>query len=91
MIGAINPNMVITPWKSLQVVPGDPSSTIFLVWLGCKGDWKYLRSDPWHCYVVLIEVNWLPFSGKLLVAQFHTNANRPHANTRFPNNTVMAE
>ena len=83
--------MVITLWTSLQVVSGDPSSTIFLVWLGCKGDWKYLRSDPWHRYSVLLEVNVLPFFGKLIVTQFHTSANHPHANIRFPNTTVMAK
>jgi len=27
-----------------QVLSGDSSTTIYLVWLGCKGDWKYLRS-----------------------------------------------
>lgn len=23
---------------------------IFPCWLGCKGDWKYLISVPWHAF-----------------------------------------
>ena len=31
-----------------KVNPEDASSTVYLIWLGCKGDWKYLRSVAWQ-------------------------------------------
>ena len=41
---------------TFQVNPQDASSTVYLIWLGYKGDWKYLRSAAWQ--MLLSNVVW---------------------------------